>query len=62
MNMELIEKFRYASRSTTVGPTNTTYSFTPKEIETFVELIVKECIDIIPWQYQSKIVDHFGVK
>lgn len=28
----------------------------------FAELIVKECIDIIPWQYESKIKEHFGVE
>lgn len=28
----------------------------------FAELIVKECIDIIPWQYEEKIKEHFGVE
>ena len=30
--------------------------------EKFAELIVKECIDIVPWQYESKIKEHFGVE
>lgn len=40
----------------------------PREIvgtmweEKFAELIVKECINIIPWQYESKIKQHFGVE
>lgn len=32
------------------------------ELEKFAELIVKECIDIVPWQYESKIKEHFGVE
>ena len=28
----------------------------------FAELIVRECIDIVPWQYEEKIKKHFGVK
>ena len=31
-------------------------------IERFAKLIVKECIDIVPWQYESKIKEHFGVE
>ena len=30
--------------------------------EKFAELIVRECIDIVPWQYESKIKEHFGVE
>jgi len=30
--------------------------------EVFAELIVKECIDIVPWQYEKKIRQHFGVE
>ena len=33
-----------------------------KFAEKFAELIVKECIDIVPWQYESKIKEHFGVE
>ena len=28
----------------------------------FAELIVRECIDIVPWQYEEKIKKHFGVE
>ena len=31
-------------------------------LKKFAELIVKECIDIVPWQYESKIKEHFGVE
>jgi len=30
-------------------------------LESFAELIVRECIDIVPWQYEEKIKKHFGV-
>ena len=30
--------------------------------EKFAELIVRECIDVVPWQYEEKIKTHFGVK
>ena len=33
-----------------------------EDIEKFALLIVKECIDIVPWQYESKIREHFGVE
>jgi len=36
--------------------------YIPKLMEKFAELIVKECIDIVPWQYESKIKEHFGVE
>ena len=32
------------------------------EIEKFAELIVRECIDIVPWMYEAKIKEHFGVE
>jgi hypothetical protein len=28
----------------------------------FAELIVRECIDIVPWMYEAKIKEHFGVE
>ena len=28
----------------------------------FAELIVRECIDIVPWMYEAKIKQHFGVE
>lgn len=28
----------------------------------FAELIVQECIDIVPWQYEEKIKQHFGIE
>ena len=33
-----------------------------EEFEKFALLIVKECIDIVPWQYESKIREHFGIE
>lgn len=33
-----------------------------ENLEKFAELIVRECIDIIPWQYEEKIKQHFGVE
>ena len=38
------------------------YCFTKSEFEKFAELIVKEFIDIVPWQYEAKIKQHFGVQ
>ena len=32
------------------------------DLEKFAELIVKECIDIVPWMYEAKIKEHFGVE
>lgn len=32
------------------------------ELEKLVHLVVKECIDIVPWQYEEKIKKHFGVE
>ena len=34
---------------------------TEQEIK-FAELIVRECIDIVPWMYEAKIKEHFGVE
>jgi len=31
-------------------------------LEMFAELIIRECIDIVPWQYEEKIKNHFGVE
>jgi len=30
-------------------------------VEKFAELIVKDCIDLVPWMYEAKIKEHFGV-
>ena len=30
--------------------------------EKFAELIVKDCIDLVPWMYEAKIKEHFGIK
>ena len=30
-------------------------------LEKFAELIVKDCIDLVPWMYEAKIKEHFGV-
>lgn len=30
--------------------------------EKFAELIIRECIDIVPWQYEENIKQHFGVE
>ena len=31
-------------------------------VEKFAELIVKDCIDLVPWMYEAKIKEHFGIK
>ena len=31
-----------------------------EEMQKFAELIVQECIDIVPWMYEAKIKEHFG--
>jgi len=41
------------------------YNFDPMlwlKYEKFAELMVRECIDVVPWQYEEKIKTHFGVK
>lgn len=32
------------------------------ELEKLVRLVVQECIDIVPWQYEEKIKKHFEVE
>ena len=32
------------------------------ELVKLVELVVRECIDNVPWMYEAKIKEHFGVK
>ena len=31
-------------------------------LDKFAELIILECIDIVPWMYEEKIKQHFGVE
>jgi hypothetical protein len=38
------------------------YYTTQTNLEKFAELIVRECVDIVPWQYEAKIKEHFGVE
>jgi hypothetical protein len=33
----------------------------PAQLNRFAELIVRECIDLVPWMYEAKIKQHFGV-
>lgn len=33
-----------------------------EHMEKFAELLIRECIDVVPWQYEEKIKQHFGVK
>ena len=30
--------------------------------EKFALLIVQDCIDLVPWMYEAKIKEHFGIK
>ena len=30
-------------------------------MQRFAELIIRECIDLVPWLYEAKIKEHFGV-
>ncbi len=32
------------------------------ELVKLVELVVRECIDIVPWIHEAKIKEQFGVK
>ena len=32
------------------------------ELVKLVELVVRECIDIVPWMHEAKIKEHFGVE
>jgi hypothetical protein len=34
----------------------------PAQLNKFAELIVRECIDIVPCLYEEKIKQHFGVE
>ncbi len=45
-----------------VGPQGYTSSYANFDREKFAELIVRECIDIVPWMYEAKIKEHFGVE
>lgn len=36
--------------------------FSLTNLEHFANAIIKECIDIVPWQYEAKIKQHFGVE
>lgn len=33
-----------------------------QDLAKFADLIVRECIDLVPWTYESKIKEHFGVE
>ena len=59
---ERIDKLMYHAGLTAQGCWDEMDEYDRKAIETFAELIVKECIDIVPWQYESKIKEHFGVE
>lgn len=71
---KLIESFRWEARQREVGPTMVSYSFTPEELETFAELIVRKCAsiadDLSPHQKAfngtldlgNSIRKHFGVE
>jgi len=59
---ERIDKLMYHAGLTAQGCWDEMDEYDRKAIEKFAELIVKECIDIVPWQYESKIKEHFGVE
>ena len=55
MNERIRELLEQAGVKYVTMPKDTVY-------EKFAELIVRECIDIVPWQYEAKIKEHFGVE
>ena len=30
--------------------------------QALIELVIQECVDIIPWEYEAEIRQHFGVE
>ena len=56
------ERIRELAEQAGMNIVDDKFSTYGKFAEKFAELIVKECIDIVPWQYESKIKEHFGVE
>jgi len=58
------ERIRLLAEQAGISLSQKDYSYywveSAEDIEKFAQLIVKECIDIVPWQYESKIKEHFG--
>jgi hypothetical protein len=50
---ELAEQAEFSERDLQIQGDN---------FQRFAELIVQECIDIVPWMYEAKIKEHFGVE
>ena len=56
------ERIRQLAEQAGMVIVNDQFSTYGKFAEKFAELIVKECIDIVPWMYEAKIKEHFGVE
>jgi hypothetical protein len=56
------ERIRQLAEQAGMVIVNDQFSTYGKFAEKFAELIVQECIDIVPWMYEAKIKEHFGVE
>ena len=61
MNSRL-EDLMYRAGLTAQGCWDSMDDYDHRAIEKFALLIVRECIDIVPWQYEENIKQHFGVE
>jgi hypothetical protein len=60
MNSELIKRMSDTAKSR-VPEGLVVDAWIAKYNEALVELVIQECIDIIPWEYEAEIRQHFGV-
>ena len=64
MNERIQDLWDKAAESTAAYPSgqNNSWETQVNFMDRFAELIVRECVDIVPWQYEAKIKEHFGVE
>ena len=60
MNSELIRQLSETAKSRVPAGLEVD-AWIDRYNEALVELVIQECIDIIPWEYETKIKQHFGV-
>jgi hypothetical protein len=61
MNSELIRQLSETAKSRVPAGLEVD-AWIDRYIEALVELVIQECIDIIPWEYEAEIKQHFGVE
>ncbi len=61
MNRELIERLSKTAKSR-VPDGLVVEDWIARYNEAIVELVIEECVDIIPWEYEAEIRQHFGVE